>query len=73
MYKSCVLAALALAWPMLAEERVDLDAVQKIKAEAFDHSQVMEHMFYLTDVYGPRLTNSTGFFAAERAPRLVEG
>jgi carboxypeptidase Q len=55
----------ALAIPVaFAEEQVDLDAVHRIKAEAFEHSEVMEHLFYLSDVYGPRLTNSSGFFAA---------
>ena len=28
------------------------------------NSKVMDHVFQLTDVYGPRLTNSPGFFAA---------
>src|SRR5215469_14245871 len=36
----------------------DLAAVYQIKDEGFNHSQVMEIMSYLTDVYGPRLTNS---------------
>jgi len=36
----------------------DLTAVGKIKAEGFSNSQVMDTMSYLTDVYGPRLTNS---------------
>ncbi len=39
-------------------ERVDLDAIYKIKDEAFQRSRVMETMSYLTDVYGPRLTGS---------------
>ena len=42
-------------------ERVDLDAIYKIKDEGFQRSQVMEIMSWLTDVYGPRLTNSPGF------------
>ncbi|HEY6347065.1 MAG TPA: M20/M25/M40 family metallo-hydrolase [Bryobacteraceae bacterium] len=50
--------------PARAEERVDLDAVYRIKSEALQDSKVMEHLFYLTDVYGPRVTNSPGFFAA---------
>jgi carboxypeptidase Q len=54
-----------LATPVaFAEERVDLDTVHRIKAEAFENSKVMDHLFYVSDVYGPRLTNSTGFFAA---------
>ena len=42
-------------------ERVDLDAIYKIKDEGFARSRVMEIMSWLTDVYGPRLTNSPGF------------
>jgi carboxypeptidase Q len=48
----------------LAEEKVDLATLHKIKDEAFQHSKVMETMFYLTDVNGPRLTNSPGYFGA---------
>src|SRR5579863_2268021 len=48
----------------LAQEKVDLATLHKIKDEAFQHSQVMETMFYLTDVNGPRVTNSPGFFGA---------
>ena len=36
----------------------DLNAIQQIKDEGFNHSQVMDIMSWLTDVYGPRLTNS---------------
>ncbi len=56
------LAAIA-AVPLLifAEEKVDLSVVNRIKTEAFSDSKVMDTMFYLTDVYGPRLTNSPNF------------
>jgi carboxypeptidase Q len=47
-----------------AEETVDLATVHRIKREAFQNSKVMDHMFYLTDVNGPRLTGSPGFTAA---------
>ena len=52
------LAALPLAadWP--ATEKVDLDAVYRIKEEGLQRSKVMEIESYLTDVYGPRLTGS---------------
>ena len=50
--------------PLLAEEAVDLDAVHRIRQEALQNSKVMDHLFYLTDVSGPRLTNSPGFFSA---------
>ena len=32
--------------------------MSRIKLEAFEHSQVMDTIGYLTDVYGPRLTAS---------------
>lgn len=38
--------------------------VNRIKTEAFQNSHVMENAFYLTDVYGPRLTGSPGLQAA---------
>jgi carboxypeptidase Q len=41
-----------------APSTADLNAIQQIKDEGFNRSQVMEIMSYLTDVYGPRLTNS---------------
>jgi carboxypeptidase Q len=40
------------------------DAIYKIKDEGFNRSQVMEIESYLTDVYGPRLTNSPNVRAA---------
>src|SRR5713101_8538186 len=36
----------------------DLNAIQQIKDEGFNRSQIMDIMSYLSDVYGPRLTNS---------------
>jgi carboxypeptidase Q len=46
------------------EERVDLNVVHRIKDEAFRNSQVMDHLFFLTDVNGPRLTGSPGWRSA---------
>src|SRR5262245_47996375 len=42
-----------------AAEKVDLEAVFKIKEEGLQRSKVMEIESYLTDLYGPRLTGST--------------
>lgn len=39
-------------------DRPDLGVIGRIKTEAFDNSQVMNTVGYLTDVYGPRLTAS---------------
>ena len=53
-------ALLALA-PLLAQEPVDLSIVNRIRTEAFDNSKVMDHLAYMTDMYGPRLTGSPEF------------
>ena len=45
-------------------DRPDLGQVGRIKTEAFDNSQVMDTLGYLTDVYGPRLTASKEFLEA---------
>src|SRR5689334_12431209 len=40
-------------------EKVDLGVLHRIRSEAFgQNSRVMDTLFYLTDVYGPRLTGS---------------
>lgn len=49
---------------LLTAETVDLLVINRIKAEAFDNSRVMESAFYLSDVHGPRLTGSPGYRAA---------
>lgn len=57
----------------LAQQRVDLNVVNRIKAEAFDNSKVMDTLQYLTDVYGPRLTASPEFDqAADWAVKRLE-
>ena len=54
--------ALLVGLPLTADwpttEKVDLDAVYRIKDEGLQRSKVMEIASYLTDVYGPRLTGS---------------
>jgi carboxypeptidase Q len=47
------------------EEKVDLATVARIKDEAFNRSQVMDHLFNLTDVSGPRLTGSANLKNAQ--------
>ena len=44
-----------------AQERIDLDAIYQIKQEGFNRSQVMDLASWLTDVYGPRVTNSPNY------------
>jgi carboxypeptidase Q len=53
---SALAVPLAAQWP--ATEKLDLEAIYRIKDEGLQRSKVMEIESYLTDVYGPRLTNS---------------
>ena len=57
-------AAVSIPLLVLAGEKVDLLAINRIKSEAFENSKVMDHLFYLTDVNGPRLTGSPAYKAA---------
>ena len=59
MKRTLVLAVLALsALPLRAEEPVDLSMMTRIRDEGLHNSQVMDTLFQLTDVIGPRLTGS---------------
>src|SRR5947207_15552064 len=59
--------------PAGGADTVNLEVIHRIKAEAFNNSQVMDHLFQLTDVNGPRLTGSPGFqTAAEWAVRQAK-
>jgi len=58
---------LSLALPsvgQMPQEKVDLDAIYKIKDEGLNRSQVMDTLSYLSDVYGARLTGSPQIKAA---------
>jgi len=66
MTRHALALLLLAAAPAVAfgQENADLATIHRIKDEAFRGSHVMDHLFYLTDVNGPRLTNSPGFRAA---------
>jgi hypothetical protein len=52
---------LALAWTLAARRGwpgADTSAISVFEGEGLERSHVMEVLSYLTDVYGPRLTNS---------------
>jgi len=69
MKKMCGLVAafgLLLVAPVLAED-VDLHVIHRIKMEAFHRSQVMDYIFLLTDLNGPRLSGSPGHHKAADA------
>jgi carboxypeptidase Q len=62
---------LAADWPIT--EKLDLDAIYRIKEEGLQRSTVMEIESYLTDVYGPRLTGSPNIReAADWAERTMK-
>ena len=63
-FYSIFLFLFIFSFSISAQEKVDLQMIQKIKHEEFTNSKVMETLSYLTDVYGPRLTNSPNFFKA---------
>jgi hypothetical protein len=46
---------------LFAQEKLDLPMMQRIHQEATQHSQVASLAHQLTDVCGPRLTNSPGY------------
>lgn len=69
MKKILLVAPLLFLAPLLSvaqqTEKVDLNTIHRIKEETLGrNSKVMDHVFYLTDVNGPRLQNSKGYRAA---------
>jgi hypothetical protein len=54
------IAALSIAAHAQAPS-IDLNAVSRIKQEALTRSQVMDHVSWLADVYGPRVTGTPNF------------
>jgi len=55
-------------------EKVDMQMVSQIKDEGLNRSKVMETLFELTDVNGPRLTGSAAMRSAEKwAKEKLEG
>src|ERR1035437_7495944 len=69
MKKILLVAPLLLLAPLLSvakqTDKVDLNTIHRIKEEVLGrNSKVMDHVFYLTDVNGPRLQSSKGYRAA---------
>jgi hypothetical protein len=48
--------SLQLTAQQFTHENVDLGVLNEIKWQAFNNSQVMDHLFYLSEAYGPRVT-----------------
>jgi carboxypeptidase Q len=58
------LSALFCIFILSAQVKVDADAVAKIKEQGLNKSNVMYYAHQLTDVIGPRLTASPGYWKA---------
>ena len=52
------LAAVVMTTALAAPERIDEHAIARIREEGLKRSQVMDHLWWLSDVYGPRVTGS---------------
>lgn len=56
-----IFPALLVAGMTFAQEKIDLEAIEKIKKEGFENSQVEHLAFQLVDKAGPKLMNSEGY------------
>jgi hypothetical protein len=53
-----ILAASAAAFAGAQSEKLDYAMLGRIRDEGLARSQVMEHLSWLSDVYGPRVTGT---------------
>jgi hypothetical protein len=60
------LVLLALPCLAVAQDKPDLEVVHRIRTEALQKSKVMEHVFQMVEVNGPRITGSPGFEGASK-------
>jgi carboxypeptidase Q len=56
-----ILAAVAAAFAGAQSEKLDYAMLGRIRDEGLSRSQVMEHISWLSDVYGPRVTGTPAF------------
>lgn len=59
-------AVLAAALAAQRPEPVDQEAVDFLREQGLQHSQVMDHLSWMCDVYGPRLTGSPNLRKAQQ-------
>src|SRR5450755_3811258 len=55
-----LLAVSAATFVVAQSDKLDYAMLGRIRDEGLNRSQVMEHVSWLSDVYGPRLTGSPG-------------
>jgi len=59
--KLFLIPALLFASVCICQENIDIEAIEKIKNEGLNNSQIEKIAFELIDKSGPRLTNSKGY------------
>jgi carboxypeptidase Q len=59
--KRAILLSLLCLSVAQAQSPVDLGTISRIKQEALGKSQVMDHVGWMSDVYGPRVTGTPNF------------
>jgi carboxypeptidase Q len=66
MHRTLAVATLTVTLVItgVAQAPVDLATVSLIRQEALQRSQAIEHVWWLSEVYGPRVTGTPGFAAA---------
>jgi hypothetical protein len=60
-HTAVVLVLLSAAAAAQVPERLDVATIARITEEGLTRSQVMDHLVWLSDVYGPRVTGSPAF------------
>jgi hypothetical protein len=72
-YLSVVAFGILSSFLVASQEKIDYKVIEKIRDEGFNRSQVMDFASYMTDVLGPRFSNSPGYTkAAEWAKKKFE-
>jgi carboxypeptidase Q len=66
LFSTALVVVFGVAFP---QEKLDLDAANRIRDAALNHSQIMDMVGYLSDVSGPRLTGSPNLKRAEEYAR----
>ena len=62
----CVYLGMIVVSSSFAQEQVDYLMIDKMRDEGFNRSQVMELVWYMADVFGPRGGNSPSYDQAAR-------
>ena len=68
-FASAIVLLLTAVTMNAQQEKIDLTIISKIKDEAFNRSKIMDILFNLTDVCGPRLTGSVNLKNAQEWAR----